>query len=333
MGPSIPVGLKDGAAYRRSFVMDFEKRFRVPDHGFRLADRDPADTAGLSKNEAKVEREADVERLAQFQERLYAAGQHALLVVLQGLDAAGKDGTIKHVMSGLHPQGVSVTPFKPPTRVELAHDYLWRTQVALPPRGHIGVFNRSHYEEVLVVRVHPELLAGEAVDPTQAQDSAFWEARLQDVAAWERHLTRSGTRIVKFFLHLSKAEQRKRFLARAERPDKQWKFSVSDLREHQYWEAYQAAYDAALRTTSTAQEPWYVIPGDHKWFSRTAVAAIVVHHLSAIDPQYPQPSEAELAEMVAAVAELRAEDLAARRPSSGREMHPAGAMALPRRKS
>jgi PPK2 family polyphosphate:nucleotide phosphotransferase len=287
--------------------MNLEKRYRVSGRGFDLADRDPADTAGLSKADAKDRRRADRERLAELQERLYADGKHALLVVLQGLDAAGKDGTIKHVMRGINPEGVSVTQFKRPTPVQQSHDFLWRAQVAAPARGHIGVFNRSHYEEVLVVRVHPELLANEGIDPADAEHAAFWEARLQDITAWERHLTRSRTRMVKFFLHVSKAEQRKRFIARAELPEKHWKFSSDDLREHRHWDEYQAAYEAAMRATSTAHEPWYVIPADHKWFLRTAVAAIVVHHLSAIDPQFPQPSHRQRDEMVAAVAELRGE--------------------------
>jgi PPK2 family polyphosphate:nucleotide phosphotransferase len=287
--------------------MDFERRFRVQKGGFRLADCDPADQAGLGKAEARIRRATDIERLAALQERLYADGKRAMLVVLQGLDASGKDGTIKHVMSGLNPQGVSVTPFKTPTGLELAHDFLWRTELALPARGHIGVFNRSHYEEVLVVRVHPELLADEAVDPARAEHPAFWEERFQDIAAWERHLTRTGTRVVKFFLHVSKAEQRRRFLARVEQPEKNWKFSSFDVREHQYWDAYQRAYDAALRATSTRQEPWYVIPADHKWFLRTAVAAIIVQHLSDLEPQYPTPSNEEQREMEEAVALLRAE--------------------------
>jgi PPK2 family polyphosphate:nucleotide phosphotransferase len=287
--------------------VDFEKRFRVSKRGFRLADCDPAGHAGLSKEQARARRAADLERLAQLQDRLYAEEKRALLVVLQGLDASGKDGTIKHVMSGVNPEGVSVTAFKQPTALELAHDFLWRTQVALPARGHIGVFNRSHYEEMLVVRVHPELLANEAVDPARAEDPALWEERFQDIAAWERHLTRCGTRVLKFFLHVSKAEQRRRFLARVERPDKNWKFSFSDLREHQHFEAYQRAYEAALRATSTRREPWYVIPADHKWFLRTAVAAIIVQHLSDLNPQYPTPSEEERREMEEAVALLRSE--------------------------
>jgi PPK2 family polyphosphate:nucleotide phosphotransferase len=275
--------------------MDFEQRFRVPDRGFRLADRDPADRAGLSKKQAKQRRAADVERLAELQGRLYAEGRRALLVVLQGLDASGKDGTITHVMSGVNPQGVAVTAFRQPTAAELAHDFLWRTQLALPARGQIGVFNRSHYEEVLVVRVHPELLVDEALDPARAQ---------------ERHLTRSGTRVLKFFLHVSKAEQRRRFLARIEQPEKYWKFYSADLREHQYWETYQPAYEAALRATSTRQAPWYVIPADRKWFLRTAVAAIIVQHLSDMDPQYPTPSQQERREMREAVASLSAESSA-----------------------
>jgi PPK2 family polyphosphate:nucleotide phosphotransferase len=283
---------------------EFERRFRVPERGFRLADRDPADCAGLTKNDANERRATDLARLAELQDRLYAEGRRALLVVLQGLDASGKDGTIKHVMSGVNPQSVTVTSFKEPTRLELAHDFLWRSQLALPARGHVGVFNRSHYEEVLVVRVHPQLLATEAIDPARAEHPKFWAQRFEDIAAWERHLTRAGTRTVKFFLHVSKEEQLKRFLERAERPEKNWKFSPSDLREHAYWDAYQDAYEAALIATGTADEPWYVIPADHKWFLRTAVAAIIVEHLADMDPRYPEPSKAQLAEMRAAIAQL-----------------------------
>jgi PPK2 family polyphosphate:nucleotide phosphotransferase len=287
--------------------MDFEERFRVPTRGFHLADRDPADHAGLTKAQGRTRRAADVERLAELQDRFYAEGKHALLVVLQGLDASGKDGTIKHVMSGVNPEGVSVTSFKRPSALELSHDFLWRTQLAVPARGHVGVFNRSHYEEVLIVRVHPELLANEAIDPARGEDPAFWEHRFQDIASWERHLTRTGTRVLKFFLHVSRAEQRRRFLERVERPEKNWKFSSADLREHRYWDDYQRAYDAALHATSTRHEPWYVIPADHKWFLRTAVAAIIVQHLSDLDPKYPTPSAQELSEMRETAALLRAE--------------------------
>jgi PPK2 family polyphosphate:nucleotide phosphotransferase len=287
--------------------MDFEQRFRVHDGAFRLADRDPGDRAGLTKAEGEVRRAADLERLDELQERLYAEGRQALLVVLQALDAAGKDGTIEHVMSGVNPQGVTVTSFKQPTHLELAHDFLWRAQLAVPRRGHIGVFNRSHYEDVLVVRVHPELLAGGGTDPGRADDAAFWQERFDAIRAWERHLSVSGTRIVKVFLHVSKDEQRTRFLARAEKEEKHWKFSAGDVRERRHWDAYQHAYEEALRATSTAEAPWYVIPADHKWLLRTAVAAIVAHHLEAMDPSYPRPSAEDLAEMTEAVAELRAE--------------------------
>jgi PPK2 family polyphosphate:nucleotide phosphotransferase len=287
-------------------AVDFEGRFRVPQAGFRLADHDPADCAGLSKEEAVRRRAHDLDRLGEFQDRLFAEGRRALLVVLQGLDASGKDGTIKHVMSGVNPQGVTVTPFKSPTRLELAHDFLWRTQLAVPARGRIGVFNRSHYEEVLVVRVHPELLDNEGIDPARAADFRFWAQRFEDITAWERHLTRDGTRTAKFFLHVSKAKQLQRFLDRAERPDKHWKFSASDLREHRHWDEYQRAYEAALSATSTADEPWYVIPSDHKWFLRTAVASIIVGHLADMDPRYPVASERRLDKMRAAVEQLRA---------------------------
>jgi PPK2 family polyphosphate:nucleotide phosphotransferase len=287
--------------------VDFEKRFRVPEHGFELCKRDPADDAGLKKKEAEDLQEAERERIAGLQERLYAEGRRALLVVVQALDAAGKDGTIKHVMSGVDPHGVSVTSFKEPSSLELAHDFLWRTQLPLPRRGMIGIYNRSHYEEVLVVRVHPEYLGGQGIDAARAQDEGFWKQRYEDIAAWERHLTRSGTRVVKLFLHISKQEQRERFLARADEAEKNWKFSAGDVAEHQHFDAYQEAYEAALRATSTADEPWYVIPADHKWLMRAAVASIVAHHLEDMDPQFPEPTEEELAAMREAVARLHEE--------------------------
>jgi PPK2 family polyphosphate:nucleotide phosphotransferase len=287
--------------------MDLEVRFRVPQKGFRLAGRDPADTAGLGKAEARPRREHDLERLAELQERLLAERRRALLVVVQGLDASGKDGTIAHVMRAADPQALSVTCFKQPTRTELAHDFLWRVQQALPPRGHIGVFNRSHYEEVVVVRVHPELLAAQAIDPARAAHRGLWEQRFEDIVAWERHLARAGTRVVKLFLHISKEEQRRRFLARAEQQRKRWKFSAGDVAERAHWDDHQRAYDEALRATSTPEAPWYVIPADHKWFARTAVAAIVTAHLRAMRPRHPQPTGAERAAMEAAVARLRAE--------------------------
>jgi PPK2 family polyphosphate:nucleotide phosphotransferase len=219
------------------------------------------------------------------------------------MDAAGKDGTIEHVMSGVNPQGVRVTSFKQPTRTELAHDWLWRCQLALPQRGEIGIFNRSHYEEVIAVRVHPEWLAAQAVEPSER----LWKERFAAITSWERHLHASGTRVVKFFLHVSKAEQRERFLARAEQADKNWKFSAGDVAEREHWEDYQRAFEEAIAATSARHAPWYVIPADRKWLMRTAVASILVHHLEDMDPQFPEPSEDEQAAIREAVAKLQAE--------------------------
>jgi PPK2 family polyphosphate:nucleotide phosphotransferase len=287
--------------------MDFADRYRVPGKGFRLADHAPDDTAGLDKVASDARRTEDLERLDALQERLYAEGTRSLLVVFQAMDAAGKDGTIEHVMGGLNPQGVRVTSFKQPTATELAHDWLWRCQLALPARGEIGIFNRSHYEEVIVVRVHPEYLAAQGIDPADGAKEKFWKRRLEDITTWERHLQRSGTHVVKFFLHVSKPEQRERFLARAGDPAKQWKFSPGDVAERGHWDAYQEAYAAALASTSTKHAPWYVIPADHKWFMRTAVAAILADHLEAMDPAFPKLDRKAKAELRAAVATLQAE--------------------------
>jgi PPK2 family polyphosphate:nucleotide phosphotransferase len=283
--------------------MDLEDRFRVRPGKLDLSEHAPDDTAGLDKESSEERRAADLARLDALQERLYAEGTRALLVVLQAMDAAGKDGTIEHVMSGLNPQGVRVTSFKQPSRGELAHDYLWRCQLALPARGEIGIFNRSHYEEVIAVRVHPEHLAAQAIE----EEEGLWSERFEDIAAWERHLHRNGTRVVKFFLHVSKDEQRERFLARAEEADKNWKFSPGDVGERQHWDEYRRAFEDAIDATSTGHAPWYVIPADHKWLMRTAVAAILVHHLEAMDPQFPEPTEDERAAIAGAVAKLRAE--------------------------
>jgi PPK2 family polyphosphate:nucleotide phosphotransferase len=283
--------------------MDLEDRFRVRPKGFKLADHDSGDKAGLDKDASEKLRAKDLETLDALQERLYAEGRRSLLVVFQAMDAAGKDGTIEHVMSGLNPQGVRVTSFKQPTRTELAHDFLWRCQQALPARGEIGIFNRSHYEEVIVVRVHPEYLGAQGVEASRS----LWKERYEAIKAWERHLHASGTRVVKFFLHVSKAEQRERFLARAEEADKNWKFSAGDVAERAHWDDYQRAFEAALAATSTEHAPWYVIPADRKWLMRTAVASILVHHLEAMDPRFPQPSEDERAAIGDAVAKLRAE--------------------------
>ena len=286
--------------------MDLEAHLRVHAKGFKLADFDPADTAGLDKGKSSDRRAKDLERLAALQERLYAESRQSLLIVIQAMDAAGKDGTISHVMTGVNPQGVRVTSFKQPSHIELAHDWLWRCSAALPAHGEIGIFNRSHYEEVLVTRVHPAYLAGQGVDPTSVDDD-FWAARLEAIAAWERHLSACGTRVVKLFLHVSRAEQRKRFLARAAEQDKHWKFSAGDVAERHHWDAYQDAYEQALRATSTKDSPWYVIPADHKWMMRTAAADIICHHLEAMDPKFPELAPTDRAAMDAAVAELEAE--------------------------
>ena len=287
--------------------MDYEKRFRVPARGFELAKRPTDDKAGTEKASSEKRRLKDLERLDLLQERLYAEGRRSLLVVFQAMDAAGKDGTITHVMGGLNPQGVRVTSFKQPTSTELAHGWLWRCQVAVPARGDIGIFNRSHYEEVIAVRVHPEWLAAQSVDPARGADAAFWKQRYEDITTWERSLHRSGTRVVKFFLHVSKEEQRERFLDRVAEPEKNWKFSPSDVAERAHWDAYQDAFAAALRATSTKDAPWYVIPADRKWFMRTAVAAILVHHLEDMDPRFPEPTDEERATMDLAVKQLEAE--------------------------
>ena len=286
--------------------MDFERRLRVRPKRFRLADADPGDTGTLTKGAAAKLREHSLAELQALQDRLWAEDARSLLLVFQALDAAGKDGTIAHVMSGVNPQGCDVHAFKAPTHLELDHDWLWRCQVALPERGRIGIFNRSYYEEVLVVRVHPEILA--AQPGVDAREPRIWRQRFEAINAFETHLARNGTRVVKFFLHVSKAEQKRRFLDRIEEPAKNWKFSAADIRERAHWDAYQHAYDEMLRATSTPDGRWYVIPADHKWFMRTAVSSIVRHHLRDLDPAYPVLPADEPAELAAAQAELEAEE-------------------------
>jgi len=286
---------------------DLESRYRVSADSFRLADHDPADTAGLDRERSRKLRAEDLERLRVLQKRLYAERRQSLLVVLQGLDASGKDGIVAHVMGGANPLGVRATAFKRPSPPELAHDWLWRCVLALPERGDIGIFDRSHYEEVVAVRVHPEYLADEAIDLGGARDEQFWTGRMKTIEAWERHLVSCGTRVVKFLLHISKEEQRKRLLDRATHPEKQWKFSADDVAERGRWDTYQEAYEVALRATSTRDAPWYAIPADHKWMARTAVAQIVVHHLELMDPRYPEPDEAERRAAAEAVRLLEAD--------------------------
>jgi PPK2 family polyphosphate:nucleotide phosphotransferase len=267
--------------------------------GFRLKDYDPGDTHGWdseNKPQAKLFLEEGVSLLADLQNVLYAQGTWGLLLIFQAMDAAGKDGTIQHVMSGVNPQGVDVHSFKAPSSDELAHDFLWRTSRQLPPRGKIGIFNRSYYEEVLVVRVHPKLLAKERL-PDAVQGDHFWKGRYQDISAFERYLTRNGIAVCKFFLHLSKKEQKLRFLSRLDRKDKHWKFSIDDLRERRYWDEYQDAYETMIRNTATECAPWVVVPADNKWFSRLLVVATVVDTLDRLKLEYPPLTAAERKEL------------------------------------
>jgi PPK2 family polyphosphate:nucleotide phosphotransferase len=254
-------------------------------------DHDPAYKAGWArKRDGKSQLELSVAMLAEYQERLAAEGARALLVILQGIDAAGKDGTIRHVMSGVNPQGVTVRSFKVPTDEELRHDFLWRYQCALPGRGQIGLFNRSHYEDVLVVRVHPDLLAQRELRGAAREDE-LWARRYEDINAWERHLTDNGYTLVKLFLNLSEEEQRTRFLKRIDLAEKNWKLSPADVREREHWDEYQHAFSQMLSHTSTEWAPWHVIPADRKWFARIAVGTVIVQALVELDPQYPSLSD------------------------------------------
>jgi PPK2 family polyphosphate:nucleotide phosphotransferase len=282
-------------------------RVDKPEH-FRLADYDPAETFGLSTNieDVKLILADGVARLGEMQQRLYANGRWAVLVALQGMDAAGKDGVIKHVMSGINPQGCEVHAFKAPSAEELAHDFLWRTVRALPQRGHIGIFNRSHYEEVLVVRVHPEMLAQQKLPPN-VTDGRIWEQRFKDIRGFERHLARNGTRVLKFHLRISKEEQRKRFLARLNEPVKRWKFSMADVTERQRWDDYMAAYEDMIRGTSTNDAPWYVVPADHKHVAWVVVSAAIVEALEELKPEYPKIEGQALEALKAAEQALKAE--------------------------
>ena len=267
-------------------------------------DVDPADTFGLlTKDHAEHRLAEGVELLSDYQQRLAAQSTWAVLLIIQGIDASGKDGTIKHVMSGVNPQGVDVHAFKTPSPEELAHDYLWRYQCRLPARGRIGIFNRSHYEEVLVVRVHPELLRAEHL-PAAEPSNHFWERRFREINDWEHYLTSNGVAVVKVVLHLSRAEQRRRLLARIDDPTRAWKFAPQDLAEREHWGAYQKAFSEMLSATSTAAAPWHVVPADHKWFARVATASILVDALARIDPRYPVLDDAARAVMADARREL-----------------------------
>jgi PPK2 family polyphosphate:nucleotide phosphotransferase len=273
---------------------------------FRLKDIDPGDTlefTGEDKPRAKEALALGVQALAHYQELLYADDKRSLLLIFQAMDAAGKDGAIKHVLSGVNPQGCDVHSFKAPTSDDLDHDYLWRSMKALPSRGHIGIFNRSYYEEVLVVRVHPEFLAKQKL-PRELVTRDIWQQRFEDIRNFERYLTRQGVVILKFFLHLSKKEQKRRFMERLDNPDKHWKFSSSDMAERAFWDQYMEAYEEMIRHTSTKYAPWYVVPADNKWFTRVVVAAAVSHALAGLDLQFPEVGKPKLKELAAAKAAL-----------------------------
>ncbi|MDD5350101.1 MAG: polyphosphate kinase 2 family protein [Chthoniobacteraceae bacterium] len=267
--------------------------------GFELRQIDPADTGGLKSAEAaETLLQKGITTLQHLQEKLYAQDKWAILLIFQAMDAAGKDGTIKHVMSGVNPQGCEVFSFKAPSSEELDHDFLWRANRALPERGRIGIFNRSYYEETLVVRVHPELLAAEKLPPPLLS-KRLWKERFEDINAYERYLSRNGVIIRKFFLHLSKEEQRRRFLSRLEEPAKNWKFSMADAAERQHWDEYMDAYEAAIRHTASKEAPWYVIPADNKWFTRLVVAEVIIDTLRGLGLTFPKVDAAKRAELAA----------------------------------
>ncbi len=268
---------------------EYVKPFEITNGAaFRLKDFDPAETLGVkSKERAQETLEAGIARLAKLQDKLYAQDRWGILLILQGMDAAGKDSTIKHVMSGVNPQGCQVSAFKSPSQEELQHDFLWRTSRMLPERGKIGIFNRSYYEEVLVVRVHAGLLEAQRI-PQPLLGNDLWQSRFEDINSFERYLSRNGFVVLKFFLHLSKKEQKKRFLARLEDPEKNWKFSVSDAIERKHWPKYLQAYEDMIRSTSTKRAPWYVVPADHKWFARIVVAEALIDALERLDLSFPK---------------------------------------------
>jgi PPK2 family polyphosphate:nucleotide phosphotransferase len=278
------------------------KPFRVIDDGFRLKDIDPGDTLEFGSEDKPRAKEAlamGIGLLAELQDMLYAQDRWAVLLIFQAMDAAGKDGAIKHVMSGVNPQGCQVYSFKSPSSEDLDHDYLWRCMRCLPERGRIGIFNRSYYEETLVVRVHSDFLAKQRLPP-ELVTKDIWEQRFQDIRCFERYLTRNGIAVRKFFLHLSNKEQRKRFLSRIEEPKKNWKFSANDAKEREYWDDYMEAYEDTIRNTATKRAPWYVVPADNKWFTRVVVAAAVIDTLASLNLAYPTVSQDKLKDLAAA---------------------------------
>jgi PPK2 family polyphosphate:nucleotide phosphotransferase len=285
------------------------KRFRIEDgKGFRLADHDPADTLGLDivKDEAKGILAADIKRLTELQQMLYAGHRWAVLVIFQAMDAGGKDSAIAHVMSGVNPQGCEVHSFKQPSEEELDHGFLWRAAAHAPRRGHIGIFNRSYYEDVLVVRVHPELLDSQRM-PRELVTKHVWKERFKDIRNFERYLGHNGVVVIKFHLRISKDEQRRRFLERIDEPAKRWKFSMNDVTERKLWDRYMTAYEDMIRHTATPQAPWYVVPADNKWFARLVVARALVHALERLDLAFPKVDGKALRELQKARKALIAE--------------------------
>ena len=277
--------------------MNHEPFLVPPGKKVRLSDFDPGFTGKFrQKEEAREKLAADIDQLAKYQDVLYAQDTKALLVIFQALDAAGKDSVIKHVMSGVNPQGTEVYSFKAPSAEELDHDYLWRCHRAIPERGRIGIFNRSYYEEVLVLRVHPEFLQAQKLPP-KSMKKDIWQWRFDQINDFERYLVRNGIEIIKFFLNVSKEEQRQRFLTRLNTPEKNWKFSLTDVQERGHWDEYHEAFEDVFRHTSTKWAPWYIIPADHKWFTHVAVADIIVSKLKSMDLKYPSVSKARLKEL------------------------------------
>jgi PPK2 family polyphosphate:nucleotide phosphotransferase len=297
----------------RKNIMDAMRKYTEPfrvtkGKDFRLKELDPGDTLGLKmdKEEAAELLERGSEWLAMEQDILYAQDSWSVLLVFQAMDAAGKDGTIKHVMSRINPQGCDVFSFKQPSREELSHDFLWRYSAKVPQRGRIGIFNRSYYEEVLVVRVHQEFLKAQKMPPSLI-GKGIWDERLADIARFEDYLARQGVVILKFYLNLSRKEQKKRFMERLDKPEKNWKFSASDARERRYWDSYMRAYEGAIRATASKQAPWFVVPADNKWFTRLVVAAAIVEAVEKLDLEYPKVTPDQRKELAAARAELAAE--------------------------
>ena len=273
-----------------SWARKLSKPYRIKDgKHFRLKDYDPADTNGMEvdKSEGAEMLNKSVRHMADLQAKLYAQDRWALLLIFQAMDAAGKDGAISHVMSGVNPQGCQVFSFKAPSAEELDHDYLWRTSRCMPERGRIGIFNRSYYEEVLVVRVHPDILKKQQI-PERLITKEIWEQRYQDIHAFERYLSRNGVVVRKFFLNVSKKEQKQRFLDRLDEPEKNWKFSAADIHEREYWDDYMKAYEEMIQNTATEDSPWYVVPADHKWFTRLVVSAAIVDSLDGLDLAFPK---------------------------------------------